>query len=722
VKRPKNISELIGNSKNLPSLPQILLRLIDACNDESVPLETLSKIISKDPSLCAKVMRLINSPFVGLGNKIKTIDQAVIYLGTDTIKNIAISASVFQAFKRPEYRTLFELNQFWFHSFTCAIVARKIANKISYGSPEEAFLAGLLHDIGKLILVVNFPKEFSCAVGSPITPVTYPMDAENSIGISHSEAGAYMIRSWKLKTMMADAVLYHHETLRKIEDAFPLVKIIYTANILFHAGENKYSREGFKPAEALFGFSSIESEEIVMGARQEAIDVAASFEIDITPYTEIPEGNWLEEPIKVRENAHNQLVSEVTEITMMHGTLQNLLVADSMASILKVVEKGLSILFEVQDVCFFVFEPEKNILVGAGAEGDERREPIIGLAIKPDSQNCIARCFRKRTFEDTFDTEGDEELSILDEQLVRLIDCEGILCVPMMARRSPAGVIVMGVSADRKERLLKQSKRLSMFVNQAAVCLRMEKEKETNIRIVKTERLDASSATARKVIHEVNNPLGIIKNYIKILGLKLPEKHPAQDELKIISEEIDRVKLIMMNLSAFSRPAGGLKELVDVNATLAGFLTILEKSVMIPAGIELQFAPDDNLPKVYSVKNNIKQAVLNFVKNSAEAMKEGGIIYISTRSLNAAGKALSSELTEDVDSIEIRIRDNGPGLPENIKAHIFEPFYSTKEGEHSGLGLAIANSSITEIGGTITWVSDKDNGTRFSIILPISAR
>jgi signal transduction histidine kinase len=250
----------------------------------------------------------------------------------------------------------------------------------------------------------------------------------------------------------------------------------------------------------------------------------------------------------------------------------------------------------------------------------------------------------------------------------------------------------------------------------------MEREKEARIRIIKSERLDASAQTARKVIHEVNNPLGIIKNYIKILGLKLPEKHPAQDELKIISEEIDRVKLIMMNLSQFSKPAVGSPELLDVNEMLAGFLSVIEKSMMMLSGVELRFIPDETLPKIFSVKNNIKQALLNLVKNSVEAMGEGGWISISTRALNAAGKPISGEAAEDAESVEIRVQDNGPGLPDPIKTHIFEPFYSTKEGEHAGLGLAIANSTIHEIGGGITWSSDKKSGARFSIILPVSVR
>lgn len=277
---------LFNNSKNFPSLPQILLRLIKACNDDSVSLEALSTLISKDPSLCTRVVRLVNSPFVGLSHKVNTVNQAVVYLGLNTIKNLAISASVLQAFKRSEYCAIFALNQFWFHSFTCAVAARNIAKRTAYHSAEEAFLAGLLHDIGKLILVMNYSDTFSDVTDLPVSPSSYDRKIEYRVGFSHEEVGAYIIRSWHLNDVMADAVLYHHQALTEIQETFPLVKIVFAANAFFHSSEHPSENQGIDAGRSLFGFTRTESEDIIMAARQEAIDVAASFEIDTMPYEE----------------------------------------------------------------------------------------------------------------------------------------------------------------------------------------------------------------------------------------------------------------------------------------------------------------------------------------------------------------------------------------------------------------------------------------------------
>ncbi|MBW2620384.1 MAG: HDOD domain-containing protein, partial [Deltaproteobacteria bacterium] len=145
----------IKTSRNLPSLPQILLKLIELCNSEESTVKDISQIIIKDPSLSAKIVNMVSSTYYGLANRVTNIDQALVILGQNTIKNIAIISSVTQAFSKVKDNSVFKLKIFWRHSLVCAILARLIAKKTLYTSPDEAFLTGLLHDIGKLVLWVN---------------------------------------------------------------------------------------------------------------------------------------------------------------------------------------------------------------------------------------------------------------------------------------------------------------------------------------------------------------------------------------------------------------------------------------------------------------------------------------------------------------------------------------------------------------------------------------
>jgi signal transduction histidine kinase len=258
---------------------------------------------------------------------------------------------------------------------------------------------------------------------------------------------------------------------------------------------------------------------------------------------------------------------------------------------------------------------------------------------------------------------------------------------------------------------------LDLFIGHTGMCLHVHGIKQAQAKRLQTERLETSINVARKVVHEVNNPLGIIKNYLKILGLKLPEKHPAQAELRIISEEIDRVGQIIRCLKDYASPPKAISEIIDINLLLKDILAILDGSILKPAMIKLHFAPDPDIPKLRTEKNSLKQVIINLVKNAAEAMLNSGNIHVSTQYIAGSPQEKNATSTP-VDEIEITIRDDGPGLPEYIRQHLFEPFHSTKEEGHSGLGLSIVHNIVKRLGGSISCDTSPQSGTTFTITLP----
>jgi signal transduction histidine kinase len=239
--------------------------------------------------------------------------------------------------------------------------------------------------------------------------------------------------------------------------------------------------------------------------------------------------------------------------------------------------------------------------------------------------------------------------------------------------------------------------------------------------LIQSERLAAASAVAKKVVHEVNNPLGIIKNYIKIFALKLPKDDPVQEELKIISEELDRVALIIRGLSDFSEPAVRQAEAVDLNALLSALVKITRESFMRNSGVNVHLRLDPALPPVFSEKNGLKQVVINIIKNAVEAMPRGGNLYITTEHLpKRIRDGMEKDLSPTFDSVEVGIRDEGPGIPQQIKARLFEPYVTSKKGEHAGLGLSVAYHIVKELNGTLTCESEEGAGTTFRIVLPVA--
>ena len=710
MKNKETLFQQISTSKNLPTLPQILLKLIDTCNQEGGSLKEVSKIVEKDPSLSIKILKLVNSTYYGLVHKVENMGQAVSLVGTDAIKNIAICASVYEAFRKIKGNALFNLKLFWWHCLKCAVLSRLIAKKTGYSQPDEAFLTGLLHDIGKLVLWVNFPEQYGKLLETHKDQQHLLISGELRLGATHCEVGAWLFHRWRLQPLMADSVLYHHEPHYRILDALPLVQIVYVANAL----SQEPVQVGLEVAKEILGFGDHDVFEFLSHSDEEVKEVAQSLHIEI----EQPEGsaNQLSQSdITVRED----LAREVKDFSLLIGTLQGLSAADEQNAMLKVLHEGLQILFDVKDVLFFLYDPVKDALIGKTALEDknyqEAKDLIIPLRME---KTLLIRSLLQRKPLDSFHPADDSAPIILDNQIIQFIGKEGIFCLPMLSHGEYVGVIVIGLDQVEFTHLTKHLKRLVMFANQGALSLHAEHLRQSRINAIQSERLSASSALSRKVIHEVTNPLNIIKNYLKILGIKMSEQDMAHDEIRIINEEIDRIALLIRELSGFSKQKISKKEPVDVNGLLSDIVKITREHLLKDFTINLHLDLEPSLPKIKTEKNDLKQVIINLFQNAIEAMVGGGDLYIQTRRISTS---LERHLEKDeAGYVEIIIRDNGIGIPDEIKTRIFDPFFSSKGGNHSGLGLSIVHNIIKAVNGTITCESNKKKGTVFKIELPIS--
>ena len=712
VKNSENIFGKLKSSRSLPSPPQVLLKLIDACNSQHTSPKELAGIVFKDPSISTKVLQLINSSYLGLRDQIDDLEKAVIYIGADTLKNIAVSASVFQVFGRTKGDDHFNMGYFWWHSLMCATLSKRIARHIDYPSVDEAFLSGLLHDIGKLILWVNFKNEYTLALQESKGDSELLTAKERKIGTTHYELGAWLVQQWRLNSFMSDAIRYHHDRMERIVDALPLVKIVYLANACCHAsdGNDKKAKE---IADAIFKFSPEQLADLLHSAKEEVSGMAESMGIPVDP-----PATPNEEIIKAYQAKEEKLVSEVKNFSLLYGTVQNLLAAHSKKDILETLRRGFQILFGIRQFLFFFYDATDSLLRGHSFPEDSFKglaDMLILPCTTPNSQ--ITRALLQNTmFNSLADTSGQPP-AISDEQILRLFGTKGVWYLPLSANREPVGLIAAGINEKQSRALEKQAKLTHLFANHAGMCLYLEKIKTAQSHLIQEERVKASSTIARKVVHEVNNPLGIIKNYLKILGLKLPEKHPAQAELGIISEEIDRVGQIIGYLRDVTKPKIRTFENIDINLLLGNLLNITRNSILQPAQINLHFTPDEKLSNIQSEKNGLKQIIINLIKNAVEAMPRGGNIFVTTK-LIATTDINQTPGKQSSDRFELTIQDDGPGIPEKIKGRLFEPFVSSKKDGHSGLGLSIVHNLVKELHGTIQCRTAPDTGTAFVISLP----
>jgi two-component system, NtrC family, sensor kinase len=220
--------------------------------------------------------------------------------------------------------------------------------------------------------------------------------------------------------------------------------------------------------------------------------------------------------------------------------------------------------------------------------------------------------------------------------------------------------------------------------------------------LVQSEKLAATGRLALSLAHEINNPLQAIQNCLHlVLELPLPEERKS-DYLKMAREEVERLSILVQSMLDFYRPARGGQQAAEVRTVLERGLALADQKLRSNQVETILHCPAES-PSVQAPADQLGQVCLNLIMNAAEAMDQGGTLRIDV---------------EPVDQmIEIRFRDTGAGIPPEVVAHIFEPFYTTKE-EGTGLGLAISYTLIEQQGGTMQVESEVGRGTLFTIRLP----
>ena len=719
MKVPHPLFKQISTLNHLPTLPHILLKLIETCNTENPDLGRIAEIVEKDPALSATILKLVNSAYFGLFRKIEVIKEAVVLVGTSGIRNMALCACIYDAFPRSSASGRFNLKQFWWHSLRCAVVAKRMAAEWEVGSPDEAFLAGLLHDIGKVVLWINFKKPYEALLAECGTDADLMLAGEAAMGASHAEVGAWLLERWCLDPLAVDCARYHHESHDRILQALGMVQVVHVANLLCRIGDDR-GDAGLTAAMQLLGREAHECRRLVGQADEEARHVAALLGIDadrLSPAVDVDVDD--DDDAAVRQ----RLIADVHDLTLTMGTLEGFLSAEDPGAVMRCVAEGLQLLFDVKRPLFFLLEEKMGALIGHFPDktGRYTRHPALAISTQMTG-SLVIQSLAEREWMDSHT--APSPLAIIDEQFVRLLGRDGMACLPLIAQNEPVGVLAMGIDGDERPHLLEKIQPLKILIHKGALALRLDAMRRRQLPLIRSQRLEASSDLARRVVHEVNNPLGVIKNYLKVLGMKMAASGIAHDEIRIINDEISRVARLLKKLTTFSDPETSRQRAVDINALLEEIVRLTAEPLLKESGIRLDADLEPSLPAVAADPDGIKQVVINLIKNAAEAMApKGGRIDIATRFISPPlGEKNTSGGAEPGGMVELVVRDDGPGIPESIRETLFDPYVSTKQGGHSGLGLSVVHNIVRILGGTMACDSSPEAGTSFIINLPAVAK
>lgn len=227
-----NLEQIVANLEDIKVLPEIINKIIALTEDPDSTIQDMEKVILRDQVLTTKILRLANSAYYGYARKISTISQATILLGFQAIKSIALASTVRTYFKSELKGYSLEKNDLWNQSQTCAIVSRFIAKSVNYPNPEEAYIAGLLRDIGKTVLSQHLEEEYSQVIEKIQGSNVSFLDAEKEIlGFDHAEIGEKVAEKWNLPKALVDAIGHHHTPELSTINQY-LVSIVHIADAI----------------------------------------------------------------------------------------------------------------------------------------------------------------------------------------------------------------------------------------------------------------------------------------------------------------------------------------------------------------------------------------------------------------------------------------------------------------------------------------------------------
>jgi len=218
---PLDPLDILRKEHQLPSLPQAFLELQQAINADATSADDLADIISQDPSLTAFLLRMVNSAFYSLPMQIDTISRAVTVVGVNQLSTLAVGTSVLSLFKDIPAEVL-DMELFWKHSVTCGLIARRLCRITGKGDPERAFVAGLLHDIGQLILLQAEPERAVAVLSHARSKDILLWEQEKKLlGFDHATLGGMLLRKWNFPFVLVSAVIEHHTPKENLKEDEP---------------------------------------------------------------------------------------------------------------------------------------------------------------------------------------------------------------------------------------------------------------------------------------------------------------------------------------------------------------------------------------------------------------------------------------------------------------------------------------------------------------------
>ena len=704
----------------MPAMPQVLLRFFNAAGSDTTSTEALAGLVLQDPALSARILTAANAAAFRRGAELRSIKQSLLVLGTRMVRTIASCLLVQSAFLRVPGSDARDLAGFWRHSLLVAELARGLATELGFGDDEaeEAYLAGLLHDVGQLLLLGGLGDAYGAILARDPGEDGLSELERSVLDTDHGAVGAWFVDQWELPSLMADAILFHHLAADKVAGLDRLGRLLWCAHAVCTAKLGS-QRIGLQGIERLIGMGAARLDALHDAALSRVEALATALDVAKAPRQQtvplrvalrLPDGR---DPPPV--DKHDAALQAVTlPMTALQALPLDLSAVHGEADLLLCLQEAARILFGVRQLAFFLLQPQRQVLSAAATGLGRGALQRLEIALDADGSLC-ARAALTRDLIVASNVEGPEATPT-DRQVARALGADSLIYLPLLANGALVGVMAFGVSPVQRTRLSGRAALLENFASVAAANLgawRQMREREAQVAAEVGGRFVLQG---QRVAHEVNNPLAIIRNYLTLISNDAAGGGSGavqQSDIAVLREEIERLSGIVTNLTfdtAAPVPPGGA---IDLNQLVEAMRTVYEASLFGAASVrlELDLPPE---PVFASVdRDQVKQIIFNLWKNAAQACRAGEVVRTClTAHVNQNGSMYAS----------IVVQDTGPGLPASVLGSLYRPLPpvqgAPRADGRAGLGLSIVLALVERLRGSISCLSRPGRGTTFTILVP----
>lgn len=707
---PHTLKQRITDASLIPALPHLTLEALRAPEDDRAALVELAAIASFDEHLAAIIVAEAHPQ-----DHAPTLEEAVLSLGLPRLREVLFQTILPSLFRRATDSEMAR-DSFWEHAHACGTYAARISSALGGTFSSKSYVAGLLHDIGKLAIDTVCEDGYGAAIDANGFEGLHLIEGERAAyGTDHTVAGKWLAERWALPEEYISAIWLHHHPPGSLDDtafAVTLIDIVALANALAHRRSAEFGDAAplTTAAEALrkrLGLAEDDLEALVakpLGAgipnqthKRSSVDTS----VDVDPDAVV-------------------LRRQVAQYRVLHALQMK---QTATASFDELADGMVGALREA-------FGPERGAIVAQDQSGQvlacilwhDREGPSEVLPLPSDGYSS-SRCLSDLL----------QELQLSPRRILRIDDIEieeprtalagtghsNMLVLPLASQHRTVGQLLVDPGKETTELFVESlfpytemfGKMLAQYLQEssgrqhaedmAASLLHQELDYRGRIR---EERLDSVRKLVAGAAHEINNPLTVILGRAQILLSRsdLPE---INDGLEAIIQESRRASKVLTDLMQFTRSSELHRTTTSVGSILRHVVATM-RSRLEQRGITL--VQDYELGKldVCVDRHQIEQVFVNLIVNAEQAMEDGGILTLRVTSNHNDRMAV------------VQIVDTGEGIPASVLGQIFEPFFTTRGTQGTGLGLSVCHGIVDNHQGTLTVHSVEGEGTTCTLTLP----